>query len=985
MLSSSAAGPLSDLGVFLTTIVSRLPLSGNVLRSRFLLNLSCVFFLFSGATSVLSAQPLPPQSPKFVVTVITDTTTGIANNCTDQSATGAAPDTVCSLRDAIAAADALSTGSNATITFDQTTFATPQTILLANGQLELSQNIAITGTTSGDGLAQKNLITVNGNNASTIFQVDLGVTASLNSLIISDGKQITPGVGYSGGIINKGTLTVNNCTLTGNVANSTNGTGGAIYSTGTLTLVGSTISGNTASSAGGGLFIGTNATATVSNSTIDGNTSNGGFAGGGGIDNQGTLALINSTISNNSATQSHGGAIYNPGTLTMDNTTIAGNSAMFSNSLGGGIYNTNTVTIRNSTIAGNSVDAQGTGHGGGIYNFGTVTATNSILSGNTQPAANEDCAGSGGCPTNGDNGDLIGGTVALSTLANYGGSTQTVLPLPGSTALNAGTYVAGELTVDQRGAPRLSTVGAVIDAGAVQMTGTPSITSVDPVSGSFTGGTTVTISGTGFTGATTVNFGTISAANFTVESDTSITVTAPAAASIGKIDIVVNSAQGSSSLLGTGAADQFTYLAATPTISFAVPNHVYGDAPFTVSASSESTGAITYSVVSGPATLSGSTLTLTGPGTVALSASQAASGNFAIATASTSFMVDAESPSLSFASIASKTFGDAPFTVSATSASSGAVTYAVVSGPATISGSTVTLTGAGTVVLSASQAASGNFAAASASTSFMVVAAPPVVPTLSFAPISAQIFGTAPFPVSATSASSGAVTYTVVSGPATISGSTVTLTGTGTVALSASQAASGNYTAATATTSFTVTAGFTLTSNSGSGSAAGTATVTSGGVATFTLTLAPGGATYPDALTLSATGLPPGATATFSPATIPAGSAATPITLSIQTSNNQTARNEKPFSGGPLAPLALGFFLLPLAGMKPVRKRLRQMPHLTAALAIMILSLGSLLGLSGCGGNNTPSQTAKSYTVAVTATDVTTGSHSSVNLTLNVQ
>jgi len=198
--------------------------------------------------------------------------------------------------------------------------------------------------------------------------------------------------------------------------------------------------------------------------------------------------------------------------------------------------------------------------------------------------------------------------------------------------------------MDQRGAPRPSTPGATIDAGAVQMTGTPSITSVDPVNGSFTGGTTVTISGTGFTGATTVNFGTISAAHFTVDSDISITVTGPATASIGKVDIVVNSAQGSSSLLGTSTVDQFTYLATTPTISFAVPNHVYGDAPFTVSASSESTGAITYLVVSGPATVSGSTVTLTGVGTTVQSASQAASGNFAAATASTSFAVDADPP-----------------------------------------------------------------------------------------------------------------------------------------------------------------------------------------------------------------------------------------------------------------------------------------------------------------------------------------------------
>jgi hypothetical protein len=985
MLFSSAAGPLTNLGVFVIAIGSRLHPSWSVLRSRLLLNLFSVFILFSGAASVLSAQPVQP-SPKFIVTVITDTTTGTANNCTDQSVAGAAPGMLCSLRDAIAAANAIAAGSNVTIIFDQTIFATAQTILLSNGQLELSKNTAITGTTTGDGLAEKSLVTVNGNNASTIFVVDSGVTASLNSLIISGGKQITPGVGYSGGIINKGTLAVNSCTLTGNVADLTNGTGGAIYSTGTgtLTISGSTISGNTASAAGGGLF--NNGTAIVSNTTIDGNTSTGGFAGGGGIDNQGTLTLINSTISNNSATQSHGGAIYNFGTLTMDNTTIARNAAMFSNSLGGGIYNTpnHTVTMRNSTIAGNSVNGQGTGNGGGIYNYGTVTATNSILSGNIQPIANDDCAGSGVCPVNGDNGNLIGGTVALSSLGNYGGSTQTMVPLSGSTALNAGTYVAGELTMDQRSAPRPSTAGAVIDAGTVQMTGTPSITSVNPSSGSFAGGTTVTISGTAFTGATTVNFGTISATTFTVESDTSITVTAPAAASIGKVDIVVNSAQGSSGLLGTSVVDQFTYLVTTPTISFAVPNHVYGDAPFTVSASSESTGAITYLVVSGPATVSGSTVTLTGVGTVVLSASQAASGNFAAATASTSFAVDADPPSLSFVPIVSKTLGNPPFTISATSASSGAVTYAVVSGPATISGSTVTLTGNGTVVLSASQAASGNYATATATTSFTVTAASPVVPTMSFAPIPAQMFGTAPFTVSATSASSGAVSYAVVSGPATISGSTVTLTGTGTVVLSAGQVASGNYAAATATTSFTVAAGFSLSSGTGTGT--GTATVAPGAAATFTLTLSPGGAaTYPDALTLSATGLPTGATAIFSPATIPAGSAATPVTLTIQTSNNQTSRNERPFSGGPLAPLALGFFLLPLAGMKSVRRRMRQMPCLTVALAIIVLSLSSVLGLSGCGGSDAANQTAKSYTVAVIATDVTTGAHSTANVTLNVK
>jgi hypothetical protein len=136
-------------------------------------------------------------------------------------------------------------------------------------------------------------------------------------------------------------------------------------------------------------------------------------------------------------------------------------------------------------------------------------------------------------------------------------------------------------------------------------------------------------------------------------------------------------------------------------------------------------------------------------------------------------------------------------------------------------------------------------------------------------------------------------------------------------------------------------------------------------------------------LTLSATGLPTGATATFSPATIQAGSAVTPVTLTIQTSS-QTARNQKPSSGGPFAPVALGFLLLPLAGMKTVRMRLLQLPRLTVALAVMGLFLGALLGLSGCGGSSA-NQTAKTYTVVVTATDVTTGAHTSTNITLNVQ
>jgi hypothetical protein len=284
--------------------------------------------------------------------------------------------------------------------------------------------------------------------------------------------------------------------------------------------------------------------------------------------------------------------------------------------------------------------------------------------------------------------------------------------------------------------------------------------------------------------------------------------------------------------------------AAVPTLTFAaIPAETYGNAPFTVSATSVSGGVVTYSVTSGPATIAGNTVTLTGAGTVVLGASQAASGNYAVGTASISFTVNPEVPTLTFTAIPTHTYGDAQFTVSASSVSGGVVTYSVTSGPATIAGSTVTLTGAGTVVLGASQAASGNYAVGTASISFTVNAE---VPTLTFTAIPTHTYGDAQFTVSASSASSGAVTYSVTSGPATITGATVTLTGAGTVVLGASQAASGNYAVGTASISFTVNAEvptltFTAipTQTYGAAAFAASAASASSGAMTYSVTSGP--------------------------------------------------------------------------------------------------------------------------------------------------
>jgi ABC-type anion transport system duplicated permease subunit len=76
--------------------------------------------------------------------------------------------------------------------------------------------------------------------------------------------------------------------------------------------------------------------------------------------------------------------------------------------------------------------------------------------------------------------------------------------------------------------------------------------------------------------------------------------------------------------------------------------------------SSNSSGTFTYSVVSGPATISGSTVTITGVGTVVLLASQTASGNYAIGTQNASFTVSAEAPTITF-TLSNQTYGVAPF------------------------------------------------------------------------------------------------------------------------------------------------------------------------------------------------------------------------------------------------------------------------------------------------------------------------------------
>ncbi|HZK81016.1 MAG TPA: hypothetical protein VFC46_08120, partial [Humisphaera sp.] len=141
-----------------------------------------------------------------------------------------------SLRSAVEWADVQS--SDSTITFDPTAFATAQTIRLTNGELDITNtanSLTITGPSAP--------VTVDGRGLSNIFAVESGVTAEIDNLTISNGKAAS-----GGGILDDGSLTLNNDTLSHNTATSNGGALGVVG--GQLFAADTTFDSNTAGSGG---------------------------------------------------------------------------------------------------------------------------------------------------------------------------------------------------------------------------------------------------------------------------------------------------------------------------------------------------------------------------------------------------------------------------------------------------------------------------------------------------------------------------------------------------------------------------------------------------------------------------------------------------------------------------------------------------------------------------------------------------------------
>ncbi len=276
---------------------------------------------------------------------------------------------------------------------------------------------------------------------------------------------------------------------------------------------------------------------------------------------------------------------------------------------------------------------------------------------------------------------------------------------------------------------------------------------------------------------------------------------------LGAGDVIIRATQaGDDSYQAAVSVEQsFEVTKKLQSISFgSQPSKVFGVAPFALSATASSGFEVEFSVISGPAILSGNDVIITGVGTVIIAANQPGNENYAAANeVQRTITVNKASQAITFNTLADKTFNDADFELDATANSGLEVEYTVLSGPATISGKTVSITGVGTVGIRASQAGSTNYNAAANTDKYFDVTK--ANQTISFNAIANKTYGDATFNLSASASSTLSVSLAVTSGPASLSGSTLTITGAGAVTVRATQAGNTNYNAAPfAEQSFTI-------------------------------------------------------------------------------------------------------------------------------------------------------------------------------------
>ncbi|MFT4111200.1 choice-of-anchor D domain-containing protein [Silvibacterium sp.] len=249
------------------------------------------------------------------------------------------------------------------------------------------------------------------------------------------------------------------------------------------------------------------------------------------------------------------------------------------------------------------------------------------------------------------------------------------------------------------------------------------------------------------------------------------------------------------------------------------------------------------------------------------------------------------------------------------------------------------------------------------------------IASISLAGANASEFAIGANTCGATLAAGASCTIAVTFAPDTTASFTATLSVADDAAGSPQTAAlTGTGTAAPATADFTVAA------------TPSTQSVTAGNAATFTVNVASTGGSFTSAVALAATGLPPGATVSFSPTSVTPGASGATSTMTMQTAaQSAQAASDTPWSRMRLAPIFAALLIL-IPGWRTRRRwNMRMRRAWLTGTGCLLLLLGTMAVMSGCGAGFALPQAASSsttYTVTVTGTSGSVQHSTTVQLTV---
>jgi hypothetical protein len=247
----------------------------------------------------------------------------------------------------------------------------------------------------------------------------------------------------------------------------------------------------------------------------------------------------------------------------------------------------------------------------------------------------------------------------------------------------------------------------------------------------------------------------------------------------------------------------FVVSKAAQTLAFGpIGSKTFGDAPVSISATSSAGLLVTYSVVSGPGSLAGNQLSLTGAGEVVIQASQAGNDLYQAASVAQTVTVAKAAQLLSWSPESSLTYRTNLIALDAKASSGLAVGYRVVSGPGAIVAGQLSLTGVGSVVIAVEQGGDTNWLAATAITNRFTVGRG--VQVVTFEPIGDQTLGAGSVTLAAHASSGLPVTFSVLNGQAAVNDQQLTLLGAGLVTVRAINPGSSLWLSALADQTFTV-------------------------------------------------------------------------------------------------------------------------------------------------------------------------------------